>query len=142
VAWVEPSDLVIVPSLPVTPDPAVAGPVTGGQIWAQAPVHFDTVAVSGANEYKMKPLALASTVAPPTCAVCSAPLAAAVPDPAEPDAAGLDAGAGALVGAALPLEDELEHAAALSATAVAPAATSMVIRIRMDISSADSCLFR
>jgi hypothetical protein len=147
VAWVVPSDLVIVPSLPVTPDPAVAGPVTGGQIWAQAPVHFDTVAVSGANEYKMKPLALASTVAPPTCAVCSAPLAAAVPDPAEPDpagldAAGLDAGAGALVAAALPLEDELEHAAALSATAVAPAATSMVIRIRIDISSADSCLFR
>jgi hypothetical protein len=142
VAWVVPSDLVIVPSLPVTPDPAVAGPVTGGQIWAQAPVHFDTVAVSGANEYKMKPLALASTVAPPTCAVCSAPLAAAVPDPAGLDAAGLDAGAGALVGAALPLEDELEHAAALSATAVAPAATSTVIRIRMDISSADSCLFR
>jgi len=147
VACVVPSDLVIVPSLPVTPDPAVAGPATGGQIWAQAPVHFDTVAVSGANEYKMKPLALASTVAPPTCAVCSAPLAAAVPDPAEPDpagldAAGLDAGAGALVAAALPLEDELEHAAALSATAVAPAATSMVIRIRIDISSADSCLFR
>jgi len=142
VAWVVPSDLVMVPSLPVTPDPGVAGPVVGGQIWAQAPVHFDTVAVSGANEYKMKPLALASTVAPLTCAVFSAPLAAAEPDPAEPDPAGLDAEAGALVGAALPLEDELEHAAALSATAVAPAATSMVIRIRMDISSADSCLFR
>jgi hypothetical protein len=142
VAWVVPPDLVIVPSLPVTPDPAVAGPVTGGQIWAQAPVHFDTVAVSGANEYKMKPLALASTVAPLTCAVFSAPPAAAEPDPAEPDPAGLDAEAGALVGAALPLEDELEHAAALSATAVVPAATSKVIRIRIDISSADSCLFR
>jgi hypothetical protein len=144
---VVPSDLVIVPSLPVTPDPAVAGPGAGGQIWAQAPVHFDTVAVSGANEYKVKPLALASTVAPLTCSVFSAPPAAAEPDPAEPDpaglgAAGLDAEAGALVGAALPLEDELEHAAALSATAAVPAATSMVIRIRMDISSADSCLLR
>jgi hypothetical protein len=147
VAWTDPSDLVIVPSLPVTPDPAVAGPVTGGQIWAQAPVHFDVVAVSGANEYKVKPLALASTVAPLTCSVFNAPLAAAEPDPAEPDpaepdAAGLAAEAGALVGAALPLEDELEHAAALSATAVVPAATSMVMRIRMDISFAYSCLFR
>jgi hypothetical protein len=46
----EPSDLVIVPSLPVTPDPAAAGPGTGGQTWAQAPLHFDVVAVSGANE--------------------------------------------------------------------------------------------
>jgi hypothetical protein len=41
---------VIVPSLPVTPCPAVAGAFTGGQIWAQVPVHFDVVAVSGANE--------------------------------------------------------------------------------------------
>jgi hypothetical protein len=94
-------------------------------------------------------LALASTAAPLTCSVFSAPLAAAEPDPAEPDPAGLDAEAGALVGAeagavvgaVLPLEDELEHAAALSATAAVPVATSMVIRIRMDISFADSCLF-
>jgi hypothetical protein len=90
---------------------------------------------------------LVSTVAPPTFAVFSAPLAAAEPDPAEPDAAGLDAAgldaeAGALVGAAVPLEDELEHAAALSATTAVPAAMSVVIRIRMDISFADSCLFR
>jgi hypothetical protein len=77
---------------------------------------------------------LVSTVAPLTFAVFSAPLAAAEPDPAEPAAAGLDAEAGALVGAALPLEDELEHAAALSATAAVPAAMSVVIRIRMDIS--------
>jgi hypothetical protein len=134
----------------VTPDPAVAGPGTGGQTWAQAPVHFDVVAVSGANEYRVKPLALASTAAPLTCSVFSAPLAAAEPDPAEADPAGLDAEAGALagaeagavVGAVLPLEDELEHAAALSATAAVPVATSMVIRIRMDISFADSCLFR
>jgi len=42
-----------VPSVPLTPCPAAAGPVTGGQICAQAPVHFDAVAVSGANEYKV-----------------------------------------------------------------------------------------
>jgi hypothetical protein len=47
---VDPSDLVMVPSLPVTPEPAVAGPATGGQTWAQAPEHFDAVAVSGANQ--------------------------------------------------------------------------------------------
>jgi hypothetical protein len=110
-------------------------------------VHFDVVAVSGANEYKVKPLALASTVAPLTCSVLNVPLAAAEPDPAEPDPAGLDpagldAEAGALAGAVLPLEDELEHAAALSATATVPAAANMVIRIRMDISFAYSCLFR
>jgi hypothetical protein len=88
-----------------------------------------------------------STVAPPTFAVFSAPLAAAEPDAtgldaAGLDAAGLDAEAGALVGAALPLEDELEHAAALSATAAVPAAMSAVIRIRMGISFTDSCLSR
>ena len=48
-ACVEPSDRVIVPSLPVTPAPAVAGPVTGGQIWAQLPLQFDLVLVSGTN---------------------------------------------------------------------------------------------
>jgi len=50
VACIEPSDRVIVPSLPVTPDPAVAGPCTGGQIWAQLPLQFDLVLVSGTNQ--------------------------------------------------------------------------------------------
>jgi hypothetical protein len=135
---VDPSDLVIVASLPVTPEPAVAGPDTGGQIWAQAPEHFDVVAVSGANEYRVKPLALVTTVTPLTCAVFSAPLAAAVLD-----AEALDAEAGALDDAppALPLDDELEHAAAPIATAAVPAAASIVYLIRMDSSFADSCLF-
>ena len=48
-ACFEPSDRVIVPSLPVTPCAAVTGPVSGGQICAQAPLHFDVVAVSGTN---------------------------------------------------------------------------------------------
>ena len=38
-----PSGRVIVPSVPVTPDPAVAGPFTGGQKAAQDPVHLDVV---------------------------------------------------------------------------------------------------
>jgi hypothetical protein len=96
-------------------------------------VHFDAVDVSGANEYRVKPLALVTTVTPLTCAVFSAPLAAAVLD-----AEALDAEAGALDDAppaAVPLDDELEHAAALTATAAVPAAASIVVRIRMDISS-------
>lgn len=62
----------IVASLPVTPDPAVAGPLTGGQIAAHEPLQFDFVLVSGTNQYKVNPLALVTTVAPPTLAVFSA----------------------------------------------------------------------
>jgi hypothetical protein len=103
-------------------------------------VHFDVVDVSGANEYRVKPLASVTTATPLTCAVFSAPLAAAALD-----AEALDAEAGALDDAppaAVPLDDELEHAAALTATAAVPAAASIVIRIRMDISFAVSFLFR
>src|ERR1700755_2423987 len=59
----------MVASLPVTPAPAVAGPFTGGQNVAHEPLHFDVVAVSGTNQYKVKPLALVTTVAPPILAV-------------------------------------------------------------------------
>jgi hypothetical protein len=69
---------VIVASLPVTPDPAVAGPFTGGQNVAHWPLHLDVVEVSRANQYSVKPLALVSTVTPPIVVVFSAlPLAAA-----------------------------------------------------------------
>lgn len=144
----EPSDLVIVPSLPVTPGPAVAAPVTGGQILAQAPLQFDVVAVSGANQYRVKPSALVTTVAPLTCAVFSAPPAAAALDPEagalEAEAGALDAAAGALDDAppaALPLDDELEHAAALIATAAVPAAASIVTWILIDVSFTDTACF-
>jgi len=63
--------------LPVTPAPAVAGPFTGGQNVAHEPLHFDVVAVSGTNQYKVKPLALVTTAAPPILAVFSALLPAA-----------------------------------------------------------------
>src|SRR5690348_6273317 len=67
----------MVASLPVTPAPAVAGPFTGGQNVAHEPLHFDVVAVSGTNQYKVKPLPLVTTVAPPILAVFSALLPAA-----------------------------------------------------------------
>jgi hypothetical protein len=111
----------------VTPGPAVTGPVTGGQYCAQAPVHFDEVAVSGANEYRVNPRALVTTVTPPIVAVFSA-----APDPAAPDPAVPDAEAEALVGVPLPAlvpEDELEHAVAPIATAAIPAAATILIRI-------------
>ena len=76
VAWTEPSDRVIVPNVPVTPD-AVAGPFTGGQFCAHVPLQLDLVGVSGANEYSVNPLALVSTVAPPIVAVFRLPAVAA-----------------------------------------------------------------
>jgi hypothetical protein len=108
----------------VTPCPAVTGPVTGGQICAQGPVHFDAVVVSGANEYKVNPWALVTTVTLLIVALFSA-----TPDPAEPDA-----DAEALDGGPLPalvLDGELEHAAALIATAATPAAASNLIRLAL-----------
>jgi hypothetical protein len=46
--------------------------LTGGQIVAHEPLQFDLVLVSGANQYKVKPLALVSTVVPLMLAVLSA----------------------------------------------------------------------
>jgi hypothetical protein len=46
--------------------------LTGGQYLAQVPLHFDAVGVSGTNQYKVKPLALVRTVAPPIVVVLSA----------------------------------------------------------------------
>ena len=60
----EPSDLVIAPSLPVMPALAVAGPFTSGQYAVHDPVHLEVVAVSGPNQYKGCPAALVSTVTP------------------------------------------------------------------------------
>src|SRR6476646_4345387 len=81
----------MVASLPVTPAPAVAGPFTGGQNVAHEPLHFDVVAVSGTNQYKVRPLPLVTTVAPPILAVFSAlPPAAGALEAAPPELVGLD----------------------------------------------------
>lgn len=115
-ACAEPSARVMVASLPVTPAPAVAGPFTGGQNVAHEPVHFDVVAVSGTNQYKVKPLALVTTVAPPILAVFSALL---------PAAGALEAGAG--LEAAPPELVELQ--AAIIKAAARPAGTSHALFI-------------
>jgi hypothetical protein len=123
VACVEPSDRVIVPSVPVTPGPAVAGPFTGGQYVAHDPLQFDLVAVSGANEYNVKPFALVSTVAPPIVAVFRA-LDDAVPG--EDEEVALD---GELAEPPELAEDVLPHAAAIRATAAKPAGAHHRLRI-------------
>src|SRR5690242_8000558 len=77
VAWAEPSERLIVPSVPARPAAAVTGPFTGGQAAAQAPSQSDVVLVSGAKEYTAKPLASVRTVAPPIVAVFRLPAVAA-----------------------------------------------------------------
>src|ERR1022692_41985 len=74
----------MVPNLPLIPDPEVCAPITGGQYAAHAPLQFDLVAVSMANQYSVKPLAFVSTLAPPIVVVFSFPDADGVvpPDPA------------------------------------------------------------
>ena len=124
VAWVEPSDRVIVPSLPVTPAPAVAGPFIGGQYVAHDPLQLDLVAVSGANEYSVKPLALASTLVPPIVVAFRA-----LPDAAAGEAAELDELLGWLAGLLVPDGDELPHAAATRAIPARPAGTNHLLRI-------------
>jgi hypothetical protein len=87
------------------------------------PLQFDLVEVSGTNQYKVKPLALVSTVAPPIFVVPSV-------DPEDP--AGADA-AGELPEPEPPdppePEDELPHAATTSTAATAPAGTSHLFRM-------------
>src|ERR1700733_4704514 len=128
----------MVPSLPVTPEPAVAGPGTGGQYVAHEPVHFEVVEVSGTNQYKVSPLAFVSTTFPLMVLVDSTVPAAlddAGLDGAELDGAALDgAGADAVAATGLPLPlaavlAELPHAATASATAASPVAPS-ILRIR------------
>jgi hypothetical protein len=92
----------------------VAGPFTGGQNAAHEPVHFDVVAVSGTNQYKVKPLALVTTAAPPILAVFSALLPAAGALEAAPPA---PAGPGEL------------PQAAITTAAASPAGTSHTLFI-------------
>jgi hypothetical protein len=83
-------------------------------------LQFDLVAVSGANEYSVKPLALVSTVTPPIVAVFRA-----VPDELAVAEAAAEAAADGLPGL-LGVVDELPHAAASSATATSPKGAHIV----------------
>jgi hypothetical protein len=109
VAWVDPSERVIVPNVPVTPA-ALTGPLSGGQLCAHVPLQLDVVGVSGAKEYSVKPVLLVSTVTPEIVAVFTV-LAAA--------AAGLLAGL-----LAVPLAGEGEAPAELHATSATAAAAA------------------
>src|SRR5260370_6094635 len=80
----EPSGRLIQPTAPVTPAPAVAGPVTGGQRRAQLPVQFEVAAVSGANQYSVNPAASVSTVTPLILSACRMVPAVAGPGGGEP----------------------------------------------------------
>src|SRR6266480_2829583 len=78
----------MVPSVPVTPEPAVTGPLTGGQKVAHWPKQFDLVGVSMANQYRVMPLestttcwlpmVFSVTVLPPAAALLLLPPAAGV----------------------------------------------------------------
>ena len=140
-ACVEPSDRVIVPSLPVTPAAAVAGPFTGGQYVAHDPLQFDLVAVSGANQYSVNPFALVSTVAPAIFVVFRAELdepvagVEAALDEEPPEAAGLDADE--------PDDpDELPHAAAIRAIPARPAGAHHRLRMSYPARRRSICLFQ
>jgi hypothetical protein len=123
VTCAEPSERVIVPSVPVTPLPAVAGPFTGGQYCAHDPLQLDLVAVSGAKEYTVKPLALVSTLVPLIVAVFST-----VPEAATGEAAALDELLGA-VAELLLLAVEVPQAAAIKATPARAAGANHRLRI-------------
>ena len=84
-------------------------------------MQFDLVAVSGANQYKVNPLALVSTVALPIFAVFSAEL-----DAAAGEAAALEA---ELPDPAVLPADELPHAAATRARPARPAGAHHLLRI-------------
>jgi hypothetical protein len=112
------------PKVPVTPEPAVAGPLTGGQYVAQDPVHLDVVEVSGANQYKVNPAELVSTWVPLIVVVFNA-----VPDAADAaPAAGVPLGVMVVV-----VFDELAQAVTASRAA---ARLAVVSSFRMeDLSS-------
>jgi hypothetical protein len=111
--------------VPFTPDPAVAGPCTGGQYVAHEPLHFEVVEVSGANQYKVNPLELVSSVALPTFLLdrvvevepaAGADAVGELPEPPEPPEP--------------PVVDvELPHAATTSVAAIAPTGTSHLFRM-------------
>jgi hypothetical protein len=91
--------------------------LTGGQIWTQPPLQFDLVLVSGANQYRVKPSALVSTITPLICVVFKA----------GPEEAGLEDVP------LVPPEPELPHAAANNAAATKTISASNLFRIDVSL---------
>src|SRR5579859_4608912 len=126
----------MVPSVPVTPEPAVTGPATAGQKVRHEPSHLDVVGVSMANQYRTSPLESVSTCWPPTV-VWDTVLPPAAVDEAGADAAALVLAEAAGVLVAPPeLLPELEQADTVSARAARPAAPHIV---RMSGGSPSPC---
>jgi hypothetical protein len=94
---------------------------------------LDFVAVSGANEYTVKPLALVSTLVPPIVAVFGAVLAAAAGE-----AAAADELLGVLAVPLLPDGDEVPHAAAIRATPARPAGALSAFADHLRVRRADA----
>jgi len=118
----------------VTPGPAVTGPFTGGQYVEQEPLQLDLVAVSGANEYTVKPLALVTTLVPLIVVVFRA-----VPDAAAGEEAALGELLGVLVEPLLLAGDEVPHAAAIRAIPARPAGTNHRLRMTYPRAEGLSC---
>src|ERR1700761_7859279 len=123
----------MVPSVPRPPDPAVPGPLTGGQKVAHEPVHFEAVGVSGTNQYRVMPAELVSTCVPLMLVALTVepPAAGAVADPAA-----LLAGVAGVFPEAAELLPELEQAEAVRAKAARPATPRI---LRMWISPIQMC---
>src|ERR1700745_522982 len=98
----------MVPNVPSTPD-AVAVPLTGGQFCAHVPLQLDLVAVSGANEYSVNPLALVSAASPRIVVVFGLPAVVAT---------------GLLVLVLPPVEEEVPDELHAASTAAAAATAS------------------
>jgi hypothetical protein len=112
----------------LVPDPSglppAAGPFTGGQNFAHEPLQLDLVAVSGANQYTVKPLALASTLVPLIVAVFRT-----VPEADTGEAAALDELLGVVAEPLLLAVDEVPQAAAIRASPARPAGANHRLRI-------------
>jgi hypothetical protein len=99
-------------------------------------LQFDLVAVSGANEYTVKPLALVSTFAPPIVADFRAVVDAA---------AGEEAALGellALLAVLVLAGDEVPHAAAIRATPARPAGTNHRLFITYPLRKEELSMFQ
>src|SRR6266704_4299413 len=108
----------MVPSVPVTPEPAVSGPLTGGQKVAHWPEQFDLVEVSMANQYRVMPLESTTTCwLPMVFSVTVLPLAeAGAALLLLPPAAGVLAAVPELLLPELPQADTVRASAAKPAT--------------------------
>src|SRR5215472_10535033 len=102
----------------MTPGPAITEPFTGGQNLAHWPLHLEVVLVSGANQYRVKPLMFVSTEAPSILAAFTRLLGIAAPAPVP-------------VVPGVPELPELPHPVAISAAAARLTGTSHLLPMQL-----------